>query len=143
MKGILKAKQKRRNDSLDILKPEHAPPGLLVHAYVNAGPTGSLDEVAIPQVGQQLAAMQVFDDHSQVPVGQPINPDVGGLAGQVSGVGFAAHVGVLLRTAAAALDVHRFPHGPADGLQRRQEPHRRSEERRVGKECRSRWSPYH
>ena len=23
------------------------------------------------------------------------------------------------------------------------EPHRRSEERRVGKECRSRWSPYH
>src|SRR5690348_18122588 len=22
-------------------------------------------------------------------------------------------------------------------------PHRRSEERRVGKECRSRWSPYH
>ena len=54
MKGILKAKQKRRNDSLDILKPEHAPPGLLVHAYVNAGPTGSLDEVAIPQVGQQL-----------------------------------------------------------------------------------------
>ena len=27
-------------------------------------------------------------------------------------------------------------HGPDDG-------HRRSEERRVGKECRSRWSPYH
>ena len=25
----------------------------------------------------------------------------------------------------------------------RQAPHRRSEERRVGKECRSRWSPYH
>ena len=28
------------------------------------------------------------------------------------------------------------PHRTADGL-------RRSEERRVGKECRSRWSPYH
>ena len=30
------------------------------------------------------------------------------------------------------------------GLPRhRERPHRRSEERRVGKECRSRWSPYH
>ena len=29
--------------------------------------------------------------------------------------------------------IHRYGH----------EPHLRSEERRVGKECRSRWSPYH
>src|SRR5689334_9476368 len=29
------------------------------------------------------------------------------------------------------------------GSRLRRECHRRSEERRVGKECRSRWSPYH
>src|SRR3712207_9339062 len=28
-------------------------------------------------------------------------------------------------------------------LEQGEEPHLRSEERRVGKECRSRWSPYH
>src|SRR2546425_11744718 len=41
--------------------------------------------------------------------------------------------GVLL--ARAELSRHR--------RQERLEPFRRSEERRVGKECRSRWSPYH
>src|SRR2546430_12013353 len=30
-----------------------------------------------------------------------------------------------------------------NALQRRERPQARSEERRVGKECRSRWSPYH
>ena len=30
-----------------------------------------------------------------------------------------------------------------DGITRRIYPAKRSEERRVGKECRSRWSPYH
>src|SRR5258705_9392184 len=30
-----------------------------------------------------------------------------------------------------------------DGVARRMHHHKRSEERRVGKECRSRWSPYH
>src|ERR1035441_4742828 len=34
--------------------------------------------------------------------------------------------------------------GPRDGVYRQPAPaRRRSEERRVGKECRSRWSPYH
>ena len=36
--------------------------------------------------------------------------------------------------------------GPRDGLQNEAQPVAtadRSEERRVGKECRSRWSPYH
>ena len=35
---------------------------------------------------------------------------------------------------------HRQRQDPARGRVQR---HRRSEERRVGKECRSRWSPYH
>ena len=35
-----------------------------------------------------------------------------------------------------------FEHG-ADVVYLIEDPHRRSEERRVGKECRSRWSPYH
>ena len=30
-----------------------------------------------------------------------------------------------------------------DGVEGVEKLHRRSEERRVGKECRSRWSPYH
>src|SRR3712207_7584191 len=33
--------------------------------------------------------------------------------------------------------------GVADAVQLRGGPAERSEERRVGKECRSRWSPYH
>src|SRR5256885_12759702 len=33
--------------------------------------------------------------------------------------------------------------GPKAGFPRTSGPRRRSEERRVGKECRSRWSPYH
>src|SRR2546422_11412393 len=37
---------------------------------------------------------------------------------------------------------HRFPEGEAFSFWRFQRDHR-SEERRVGKECRSRWSPYH
>ena len=34
-------------------------------------------------------------------------------------------------------------HGGARGVARRRSARGRSEERRVGKECRSRWSPYH
>ena len=35
-------------------------------------------------------------------------------------------------------------HGEGKGeKEKRTENHTRSEERRVGKECRSRWSPYH
>src|SRR5436309_12708686 len=46
------------------------------------------------------------------------------------------------------LQLHRLPRRPGDhqGDQRRgpgADAVRRSEERRVGKECRSRWSPYH
>ena len=39
----------------------------------------------------------------------------------------------------------QYPHGDADEetLQEKPEQGSRSEERRVGKECRSRWSPYH
>ena len=33
--------------------------------------------------------------------------------------------------------------GASERLREAHAPHRRSEERRVGKECRSRWSPYH
>src|SRR5256886_11081180 len=59
------------------------------------------------------------------------------------------HVGSLLR-----IEVGREPHLDAEGLGAHAlhrhraeaeviEPIHRSEERRVGKECRSRWSPYH
>ena len=34
-------------------------------------------------------------------------------------------------------------HGPRNDLPEGHAPKKRSEERRVGKECRSRWSPYH
>ena len=37
----------------------------------------------------------------------------------------------------------RFGGGRSVGMQRRALTTTRSEERRVGKECRSRWSPYH
>src|SRR5256885_12375752 len=37
----------------------------------------------------------------------------------------------------------RFCHGPEIGVHDICRTLRRSEERRVGKECRSRWSPYH
>src|SRR6202453_1727043 len=50
----------------------------------------------------------------------------------------------------AGLDLHRFPglriatHPRFAPLHlKNSEPDDRSEERRVGKECRSRWSPYH
>ena len=36
-----------------------------------------------------------------------------------------------------------IPSGSADAIVLIREYHLRSEERRVGKECRSRWSPYH
>ena len=37
----------------------------------------------------------------------------------------------------------RFTHPTVSGLLQRLEAKGRSEERRIGKECRSRWSPYH
>src|SRR3712207_7960947 len=43
------------------------------------------------------------------------------------------------RDVVVVVDVVDAEHGLALGEQ----PRRRSEERRVGKECRSRWSPYH
>src|SRR5256884_952411 len=62
----------------------------------------------------------------------------------------AAHVGHAVAVAAALLLFHQLRNHRVGGehqtgygrgvLQRRA---RRSEERRVGKECRSRWSPYH
>src|SRR3989442_3760794 len=45
---------------------------------------------------------------------------------------------------AAGLLYYVQPHVPGGSLRERLLEHRgRSEERRVGKECRSRWSPYH
>src|SRR2546430_4982410 len=56
-------------------------------------------------------------------------------------------VGVEFRQAIVFADpVHQLREGNAQGIvQRTIRPnrHNRSEERRVGKECRSRWSPYH
>ena len=43
----------------------------------------------------------------------------------------------MMHAGAARYDIDRF------GMLFRPSPRQRSEERRVGKECRSRWSPYH
>ena len=51
------------------------------------------------------------------------------LRGAISGLG-------LVNVGAALVEL-------ADVIGRRASKHSRSEERRVGKECRSRWSPYH
>ena len=40
-------------------------------------------------------------------------------------------------------DLTMRPYDDADDILKNKILHRRSEERRVGKECRSRWSPYH
>src|SRR2546422_266088 len=61
-----------------------------------------------------------------------------------------AAVGEHVVPAFSLADVRRAPTGPLDSRNGPQDPAHilftsgsRSEERRVGKECRSRWSPYH
>src|ERR1019366_6350522 len=54
-----------------------------------------------------------------------------------------AHGGRFLRSAAAEHDVHGAVERAAGGDDIAESGLPRSEERRVGKECRSRWSPYH
>src|SRR5215217_6912350 len=75
-----------------------------------------------------------------------------GGAGELATLEEASIVALQRATDMAANDyfAHVSPSGvtPADLLQRLGTPYRwmgekRSEERRVGKECRSRWSPYH
>src|SRR5476651_2478786 len=56
-------------------------------------------------------------------------------------VGDAKTRALFLREARAAARVHHANVGNVVFLN--QDPANRSEERRVGKECRSRWSPYH
>src|SRR5258708_36446094 len=76
--------------------------------------------------------------------GPPANPQLSTsrlVDGSATGIGdLAARVKVSVtqteRTTFAVLGDVRFPTGSEDDLLR-------SEERRVGKECRSRWSPYH
>ena len=41
------------------------------------------------------------------------------------------------------VNINQITHNNNSALYSREDKHRRSEERRVGKECRSRWSPYH
>src|SRR5256885_13264181 len=48
-----------------------------------------------------------------------------------------------IRAAFARPESHRGAATPAGGGRCRDDGAARSEERRVGKECRSRWSPYH
>src|SRR2546422_2217767 len=58
-------------------------------------------------------------------------------------IGEMLHPVVELRGVGAALDLGPLPCPPVGVLDRQVGQGRRSEERRVGKECRSRWSPYH
>src|SRR5688572_32565226 len=64
----------------------------------------------------------------------PISSANGGEAAVVDGLDFYP-VRSLTEAVAALNDPHPVPLSP--------DPGGRSEERRVGKECRSRWSPYH
>src|SRR5256884_1378533 len=58
------------------------------------------------------------------------------------GGGLARHVEEAFRIEPEALGKHQ-PFGEHEAVQAQHVIDRRSEERRVGKECRSRWSPYH
>src|SRR5260221_7090552 len=72
--------------------------------------------------------------------------DVGALAHGVDHARLLAHI---FNPGAVVLSVHGELGGPdlgcgvGTGFEGVADDHRRSEERRVGKECRSRWSPYH
>src|SRR3712207_8495037 len=78
--------------------------------------------------GVQTCALPIF----LVPAALVAAPAPGPLARQ------AALVPRLLPVRA-----QRPPKGQSPARRPRRRPGRRSEERRVGKECRSRWSPYH
>ena len=78
-------------------------------------------------------------------VGLPAGPRSGQIAGAIVALSFSVlsllpavllHISLQSRRRAVWIGGY-FPSGVAVAL------HLRSEERRVGKECRSRWSPYH
>ena len=51
--------------------------------------------------------------------------------------------GMLLGSAGSGVDMELAAAGNTEVVRAKTKTMRRSEERRVGKECRSRWSPYH
>src|SRR2546426_7182687 len=63
----------------------------------------------------------------------------------ITGFSWSAHEEGEMATVTVHGDATRFKQQMTAGLHRLEadEPIARSEERRVGKECRSRWSPYH
>ena len=75
----------------------------------------------LPITGELITAAKVFESVTAVVIGAT-----------------GAHEPLVPQLAALGADTIVAAVG-ADTAQR----HRRSEERRVGKECRSRWSPYH
>ena len=103
---------------------------------------------AYPELGVLVLSQYVSPIHAQQLFALPSPPQAGGagylLKDRVAQV--ADFIGSLRVVAAGGVVID--PDGPShDAIKPfrpgRTDPHRRSEERRVGKECRSRWSPYH
>src|SRR3712207_9575672 len=77
-------------------------------------------------------------DNCRATVGQVGNVEY---ANEVIGkAGRKRHMGIRPTVRGSVMNPNDHPHGGGEG---RSPIGRRSEERRVGKECRSRWSPYH
>src|SRR5260221_10387563 len=90
---------------------------------------------------QALAAMRFYD----VLLVNPIVDGMNLVAKEGPVVNERNGVLVLSRTVGAFQQLGKFsiPTSPTDTAETAQALYKRSEERRVGKECRSRWSPYH
>src|SRR2546430_11532687 len=80
--------------------------------------------------GVQTCALPILGLGAQLDLGDIADPR------DATGLRLEDHVGEFLDIDQAAHRAHRV-------LEHLSARHRRSEERRVGKECRSRWSPYH
>ena len=120
----------------DAVRAESADPPVAGTLPSPRGPDGAEDAVHAPDVvymGQMGSGYLVFDVPEGLVLVDPHAAHAGipTSSGASSAPSFltVAEVAAMLRV--SKMTVYRMVH------------HRRSEERRVGKECRSRWSPYH
>ena len=105
-------------------------------------------EKCVPELMQEKKAAQTFKEHLAELVHARLG-DSGGWERTEKGMHYALELlkseGGDPRVVLAAVLLHRVESGEARHLleELQAEEDTRSEERRVGKECRSRWSPYH
>ena len=90
---------------------------------------GTVEGLAI-SAGSTVLDVGCGSGASAIPAAQKVGPD-----GHVIGVDLAERLLAMARAKAAAQGLQNVEFRAGDS--------ERSEERRVGKECRSRWSPYH